>query len=258
MSIIQAVVLGVIQGITEFLPVSSSAHLAIVQNLFGLRGPVLLVFDVVVHLGTLSALLIYFREDLLPIPKIGINYFGLIIAATIPTVIIGFSIKGWMETYFDALWVVAVTLIINSFILWSTWWSPRDRSKQTCGWLDAFWVGVAQGISILPGISRSGATVSTALWLKVKPEEAVRFSFLIAIPAILGASVLLMPEMIEVFSKDMWPVMSVGFISAFISGYAAIYILFQVTLRGQFHYFAFYTFGLALVTFAFHFTQLAR
>lgn len=258
MSIIQAVVLGAIQGITEFLPVSSSAHLAIVQNLFGLRGPVLLVFDVVVHLGTLSALLIYFRKDLLPIPKIGTKYFGLIIAATIPTVIIGFSIKDWMEEYFDVLWVVALTLLINSFILLSTWWSPRDRPKRECTWLDAFWVGVAQGISILPGISRSGATVSTALWLKVKAEEAVRFSFLIAIPAILGASVLLMPEMLKVFSGDMWPVMSVGFISAFISGYAAIYVLFKVTLRGQFHYFAFYTFALALFAFAFHFLRLAR
>ena len=258
MTIFHAIVLGLIQGITEFLPVSSSAHLAIVQNLFGLTGPVLLVFDVVVHLGTLSALLIYFRKDLFPFPKVGMKYMGLIIAATIPTVLIGFSIKDWMEKYFDVLWVVALTLLINSFILLSTWWSPRDRDKGECTWRDAFWVGVAQGISILPGISRSGATVSTALWLKVKSEEAVRFSFLIAIPAILGATVLLMPEMIEVFSKDMWPAMSVGFITAFISGYAAIYVLFKVTLRGQFHYFAYYTFALALLTFAFHFARLAR
>lgn len=257
MTIFQAVVLGAVQGLTEYLPISSSAHLAIVQNLLGLRGPVLLVFDVVVHLGTLSSLLIYFRKDLFPLPKIGVKYFGLIIMATIPTVIIGFAIKDWMEEYFDVLWVVALTLVLNSVILLSTWWSPRVRGKEECAWWDAFWIGVAQGISILPGISRSGATVSTALWLKVRTEEAVRFSFLIAIPAILGGAILLMPETIEVFSKDMWSTMSVGFVSAFVSGYAAIYILFKITLRGQFHYFAFYTFVLALAALAFHFLQLA-
>jgi undecaprenyl-diphosphatase len=249
MTIFQAVILGAVQGVTEFLPVSSSAHLAIVQNLFGLRGPVLLAFDVIVHLGTLSALFIYFRKDLFPVPKIGWNYFGLIVLATIPTVIIGILIKEWMKVYFDVIWVVAVTLLINSFILWSTWWAPRERRKEKGNWLDALWIGIAQGISILPGISRSGATISTALWLKVKPQEAVRFSFLLAIPAILGASVLLFPEMLAVLSKEMWPAMGVGFVSAFISGYAAICILFKVTLRGQFHYFAFYTFVLAITTF---------
>jgi undecaprenyl-diphosphatase len=255
MTIIQAVVLGVVQGLTEFLPVSSSAHLAIIQNLFGLHGQVLMVFDVVVHLGTLSALLIYFRKDLFPFPKITPRYVGLIILATIPTALIGFGIKDWMEQYFDVMWVVALTLLINSFILLSTWWAPRYDKKEESTWKDAVWIGIAQGISILPGISRSGATVTMALWLKIKTEEAVRFSFLIAIPAILGAAVLVLPDALPAVSPEMGPVMAAGFISAFLSGYFAIYVLFQVTLRGRFHYFAFYTFLLAAVSFIYQFFQ---
>ncbi|OGW85432.1 MAG: hypothetical protein A3C35_01025 [Omnitrophica bacterium RIFCSPHIGHO2_02_FULL_46_11] len=253
MTIFQAIILGTVQGLTEFLPVSSSAHLAIIQNLFGLRGPVLLVFDVVVHLGTLSSLLIYFAKDFFPFPKIGGKMFWLIVIATLPTAAIGFGIKDWMDRNFDVLWIVAVTLLLNSFILWSTTKAPRTNQKETCSTWDAFWIGIAQGISILPGISRSGATVSAALWLKVKGAEAVRFSFYIAIPAILGAAVLVLPESISSFQGHMWPLMVAGFISALVSGYIAIHILFRIMLKGQFHHFAWYTFALAIITFLFSF-----
>ena len=251
MTLFQALILGTIQGLTEFLPVSSSAHLILAQNLFRLNGPILLSFDVIVHLGTLLALFIYFAKDLLPLPKLSRRMWTLILIASIPTAIIGFLLKDWMEESFNLLWLTAVTLLANSAILWSVKWAPKNHLKQEPSRLDSFWIGVAQGISILPGVSRSGATVTTALWLKVKSEEAVRFSFFVGIIPILGASVIELPKSLRFLSADMWPMLTVGFISALIFGYLSIAFLFKVVLRGKFHDFALYTFVLALVCFYF-------
>lgn len=251
MTIFQALILGTIQGLTEFLPVSSSAHLILAQNLFHLNGPVLLPFDVIVHLGTLAALFIYFAKDLLPLPKLSGRMWALIIVANIPTTIIGLLLKDWMEESFNLLWLTAVTLLMNSAILWSTIWAPKNNLKEEPSWWDSFWVGVSQGISILPGVSRSGATVTTALWLKVKSEQAVRFSFFIGIIPILGASAIELPKTLSVLSAEMWPVLIVGFISSLIFGYFSIAFLFQVVSRGKFHDFALYTFVLAIICFWF-------
>ncbi|MBI3999268.1 MAG: undecaprenyl-diphosphate phosphatase [Candidatus Omnitrophica bacterium] len=263
MNLFQALFLGIVQGLTEFLPVSSSAHLVITQNLFGLSGPILLVFDVVVHLGTLLSLFFYFGGEFFKFRKQGVQtagnlaqlfslrMFWLVILATIPTGVIGLLLRKWMEENFNSLKVTVVTLLINSCILWSTRWIGSGEKKESAHWLDAIWVGIAQGISILPGISRSGATCTTALWLKIKAEEAARFSFLIAIPAILGATVVVLPESISSISSPMWPALIAGFFSAFISGYTAILILFRIMLRGKFHLFAIYTFALAILAFLF-------
>ncbi len=249
MTFIQALVLGIIQGLTEFLPVSSSAHLILAQNLFHLSGPILLPFDVIVHLGTLLALFIYFAKDLLPLPKLSRRLWVLIIAANVPTAVIGLLMKHWMEESFNSLFVTAITLLMNSAILWSVKWAPKNNLKQEPAFLDSFWIGVAQGISILPGVSRSGATVTTALWLKVKSEEAVRFSFFIGIIPILGAAALELPDTLPVLAADMWPPLIIGFISSLILGYFSIAFLFKVVSRGKFHDFALYTFVLALVCF---------
>ena len=269
MTIFEALVLGIIQGITEFLPVSSTAHLVIAQNLFGLHeSPTLLVFDIVVHLGTLLSLFIYFGMEFLnrKEEKTGqVNQFRnylsfgmiwLVIVATIPTGFIGVFLKKWMEESFNSLWMTAVTLLINSFILLSTYWTKVFDKKKLNKWLDAFWIGVAQGISILPGISRSGATVTTALWLKIKSEDAAYFSFFIAIPAILGATVFVLPEAIPHVSADMWGVMLSGFLTSFVSGYFAIAVVFKVISKGKFHYFGFYTFIVAAITFILMFIGL--
>jgi len=251
MTIFQAVILGIIQGLTEFLPVSSSSHLILAQNFFHLKGPILLVFDVIVHLGTLTALFIYFAKDLLPLPKLTPRMWGLIFVANIPTVIIGLLLKNWMEKYFNLLSVTAVTLLMNSVILWSTKWIPKNNQKEEPTWWDSFWIGVAQGISILPGISRSGATVTTALWLKVKSEEAVRFSFFVGIIPILGASMIELPKVLPTLSSDAGSVLTIGFISSLIFGYLSIAVLFKVVSRGKFHDFALYTFVLAIISFWF-------
>lgn len=251
MTLLQALILGTIQGLTEFLPVSSSAHLILAQNLFHLNGAVLLSFDIIAHLGTLLALFIYFAKDLLPLPKLSRRMWALILIANIPTAVIGLLLKDWMEESFNVLRLTAVTLLINSAILWSVKWAPKHALKQEPSRWDSFWIGVAQGISILPGVSRSGATVTTALWLKVKSEEAVRFSFFAGIIPILGASAIELPESLSSLSADMWPMLIAGFISSFIFGYLSIAFLFKAVLRGKFHDFAVYTFVLALVSFYF-------
>ncbi len=299
MTILQAIVLGIIQGLTEFLPVSSSSHLIITQHLFRLQGPILLLFDVTVHVGTLLAIFIYFgreyfektkqtvpgtadaslrgsgsnkaeaisgiassalrppRNDGRNVPgtvNISLRLIWLIVVATIPTGLIGLLMYRWMQHTFTGLTLTAVTLLINSGILWSTKMVPKISPHPLNG-IRAFWIGIAQGISILPGISRSGATITTALWLKIDAEEAARFSFFIAIPAILAAMILVIPDVIEHFSHGEWPVLAAGFLSAFVSGYLAIGILFKVLLRGKFHHFAWYTLALAAVSFAYSFIQ---
>lgn len=251
MTILQALILGIIQGLTEFLPVSSSAHLILTQNLFQLSGALLLTFDVTVHLGTLAALFIYFAKELLPLPKLSRRMWMLILVANIPTILMGLLLKDWMEESFNLLWLTAVTLLVNSAILWSTIWVPKSNLKDEPSWWNSFWIGVAQGVSILPGVSRSGATVATALWLNVKPEEAVRFSFFIGIIPILGASALELPTGFAAASSEMWPALIVGFISSLIFGYISIAILFKAVSRGKFHDFAPYTFVLAIICFYF-------
>lgn len=275
MTVLQAFVLGLVQGLTEFLPVSSSAHLVILQYFFGLKGPILLIFDVVVHLGTLSAILIYFRKILFPFPKISGRTILLILFATIPTAVIGFAFKNHAEMLFGTLKPVSIALLINSAILWSTKWIRtqsvplplRDRFyfKSTeqnlsqpegvpglqINWWNAFWIGVIQGIAVTPGISRSGSTITAAMWFKIKPEEAARFSFLLAVPAILGATVLIVPDALSSIEQAMWPALIVGFVSALISGYAAIVFLFRILQKGRFHYFALYTLILSLAAFLF-------
>lgn len=255
MTIWQAFVLGIIQGITEFLPVSSSAHLVITQQWFGLEGPMLLVFDVVVHAGTLTAILIYFAKDLFPYPKIGARMMTLVILASIPTAIIGFCLQEWVEYFFTTLRPVAVALLVNSAVLFSTKWIRPEAPTQACGWRNALWIGVVQGISVIPGISRSGSTLSTGLWFKLPREEAVRFSFFLAIPAIVGAMLVVLPESFSYLPQSAWRVLAVGFSSALVFGYVAIAVLFKVVLKSRLHYFAFYTLFLSGVAFVFSFFQ---
>jgi len=248
MTIAQALILGGLQGVTEFLPVSSSAHLVILQYFFGLEGPILLVFDVVVHVGTLLAILVFFAKDWFPMSKLGKRMVLFILLATVPTAAIGFYLKQWVDIFFMSLKPVAVALVINSLILWSTRWIPAQKKSRVLGWIESLWIGAVQGISVIPGISRSGATITTGLWLKLGKEETIRFSFLIAIPAILGAMVVIFPEALSIVSADQWQPLLFGFISAFVFGYVSLKILVQIVLKGKLHYFALYTLFLALVS----------
>ncbi len=192
MTLPQAVILGVVQGVTEFFPISSSAHLAIVQNLFGIKEP-LLAFDIFLHIGTLISILIYFRKDILTIITGQWKLAALVIAGTIPTVAIGFMFKDAVEEIFARVHLVGYSLLATGVLLLVTTLYvklKKNSEGKSIGFINSIVIGISQGIAVIPGISRSGATICSGILSGINKESAFRFSFLLAITEILGASVL--------------------------------------------------------------------
>ena len=263
MTLAEAFLLGWVQGLTEFLPVSSSAHLVLVQHLLGFKEP-LVFFDVVLHLGTLAGLFVYFWADIAHLVRdslYGISYLlhrkpmaqiaeivphsrwalGILVAS-LPTGLMGILFKDWFESLFGSLQAVGIALWGTSAILWLTRYHQKDeRSMSEAKYLDFFFIGFFQGIAIIPGISRSGATIAASLFRGFKREEAFRFSFLLAIPAILGAGLLEFQEGVAQWQWG-WPVLVGGFVASAVFGYLSLFFLDRVTRKGRLHYFAFYTF----------------
>lgn len=251
--------LGVVQGLTEFLPVSSSGHLVLFQHLFGLVEPELL-FDISVHVGTLVAVLgVFFRdilqmlEALVRLPGLvrstggwgplfithpEIRLMAMIVAGCIPTALLGVLFAEVAEQLFGTLWLVGAALLVTGTFLWFTKRQKAIRrpiAKMRIK--DALIIGLIQGLAIIPGISRSGATISAALYLGVDRELAGRFSFLLAIPAILGALVLGLDS--EAFHANMSVgIIVLGSLTAAVVGYLALVVLLKMVKKGQLHRFA--------------------
>lgn len=228
----QALALGLVQGLTEFLPISSTAHLVVAQNLFGLSQPPV-SFDIVIHLGTALATIIVLWQL---IKNLSLQLIKLIIIAMIPTGILGLYFNRWNELIFGSLIFTAVTLIINGFILLLPQFFKRRQSNlnnQSAGL-----IGVAQGLAVLPGISRSGSTIVTGLLFGLKPEDAYNFSFLISLPAIAAAQVLQLGK-VELIAGELTNYI-LGFTAAFISGYFALLWLRRLVSRGRLTGFAIY------------------
>ena len=259
MNWIEAVVLGIVQGLTEFLPVSSSGHLVLFQHLFGLVEPELL-FDICVHVGTLAAVLIVFYRDILEMLKTlvrlpelvlqsggiralftqnpDVRLMAMIVIGCIPTAVLGVIFAKMAEALFGTIWLVGIALLITGTFLWFT------RQRKTVGrpikemtLKDALIIGLVQGMAIIPGISRSGATISAALYLGVDRELAGRFSFLLAIPAIIGALVLGLDS--EAFHTSL-PAGTIllGSLAAAVVGYLALVVLLKMVRKGQLYRFA--------------------
>lgn len=251
----KVVFLGALQGLTEFLPVSSSAHLVIFQQYLGLgkEGAFLMAFAVALHFGTLCALLVVFWRDLIGIfqNRTGWRLGFLLVIATIPSGLIGFLFKGFFETLFADVIAASFFLLITGLILWKTRLAPQPVIDfADLKFKHAWWVGLAQAAAILPGISRSGATIATGLFLKLKPDAAVRFAFLMAIPAILGAIVLETHQFAVFQWSILFPVL-VGTLTSFGVGYAAIRWMLSFVQSGQLYWFAWYCWvlgGLVLIT----------
>jgi len=261
MDILTAIILGVVQGITEWLPVSSSAHLVIVQHLLGYQNSTL--FDIMVHAGTLLAVSLYFWRDLvmmiknffltfIDIFKVGRKAFTLsedrrltwyIVLATIPIIIVGLALQDYINEIFNSLTLVGVALIITGFWLIST---AKTDGKEDVDGKKALIIGLAQAAAIVPGISRSGSTISTGMLLGVDKKKAARFSFLMSIPAIGGAFVL---ELISSPVHEMFTTPNiVGFATAFLVGIATIHFLLGVIRRGKFYLFALYCWAVGVAT----------
>ena len=279
MTFLEAILLGILQGLTEFLPISSSGHLVLAQTFLGLKEP-LVFFDVMLHVGTLMAVLVVYREAIGKLAVGGVStladtqfwrkpratfntsnelrFIWLILLGSIPTGVIAVLFKTELESFFDEVRLVSIMLILTGFILQL----PRLRRQDVEGsdnpdgsvktW-HAPLIGIAQGCAITPGISRSGTTISLALFLGIPAKTAAEYSFLLSIPAILGAVVLKIRDVGD--TTIPLYIVGAGMLAAFIVGYIALRLLLVVLNRGKFSLFSYYCIALGFVSFLIALTQ---
>ncbi|MFH1478489.1 MAG: undecaprenyl-diphosphate phosphatase [Candidatus Omnitrophota bacterium] len=234
MNFLEAVLSGIIQGLTEFLPISSSGHLVILHNLFGLKEPQIL-FDIFLHLGTLLAIVIVFARDIVDLFTIRKrNIIHLLIATLVTGVFVVIFGKG-IERVFSDVKLVGVMLVLTG--VWLFVGVFVRFGGETLSGIKSVIVGISQGIAAIPGISRSGATISTAMFLGLSPNSAVRFSFLLSIPAIVGAFILKVKQGgLEGFSINY----IFGFITSCIVGIFSLRLLLKVLYKNKLYIFGFY------------------
>lgn len=267
MTILKAVILGVIQGLTEFLPVSSSGHIAVAQQLLKVPEDRILFFTIMLHLGTLFSIFFVYSRD---VATIIIEFFRLIgeiitgkgfkidnehrklgvfiIIATIPTGLMGILLGNIFESFYSSTLIVGVALLVTGILLLlAERFGSGKRSIQDMHWLDATIVGIFQGFAITPGLSRSGSTIVGSLFRGFNKELATKFSFLISIPAILGAAVLEFKDVFEIGMRDVSvSIVVAGVLAAFISGLFAIKALINLIKKEKLYYFSFYTWAIGL------------
>ena len=262
----EALVLGIVQGATEYLPISSSGHLVIAQHLFGLEEPALF-FDIVLHLGTLVAVVWYYRKDIVELFREtlsglrhlasghswketltsfpGLRFALLIAVGTVPTAVIGVTFEDTFEQLFGSVRIVGFMLMVTGVVLLLTRRSrPVGRSAEGMTWVDAVIIGIVQGVAITPGISRSGITIGAALLLGIERETAARYSFLLSIPSILGALLLRLKGAEDGVGTA---ALVLGFGAAALTGYFCLALLVRVVKRGRLSWFAPYCFALGLL-----------
>ncbi len=264
LELVQAIILGVVQGLTEFLPVSSSGHLVLGQYFLGLDPERFgLSFDVALHLGTLVAVVSFFWRDLvrtayafvrslthgrnLGNPDQRLAY--LIVASTVPAALIGFFFEGFIESQTRQPWVVVFNLVlVGVLFIVAEAVGRHSRRASKLGFVEAVGIGLAQAAALVPGVSRSGATITLGLFLGLRREEAARFSFLMSVPIIAGAGTL---QMGEALSEGMDAfgalIFGVGFVTSAVVGYLAIRFFISYIADHSLRAFAYYRFGLAAV-----------
>ena len=263
-----ALLLGLVQGATEFLPISSSAHLYAIPYLFGVNDPLLssLAFGAVIHLGTLAAVLVALRHDVTRLLIVALRTVSsggrrrgepsderlilAIIIGTIPAVLVGLAAGDLLEGAVRTPLVVAGAVTAGALLLWfAERVSSRERPLQSVGVIDGLMVGLAQALALIPGISRSGATISGGLLLGFRRDAAARLGFLLGIPAIAGAGTIELRRLLE-SSEDLAaraPLLAIGVVSAFISGLFAIKLLFRILDGGSTRIFVAYRLAFAAV-----------
>lgn len=249
--ITQAVILGVIQGLTEFFPVSSTAHLIVVPWFFGWKGDVnTLTFDVALHAGTLTALLFTFWKDWLELFTRKQKLLGLIIIASIPAGIAGFYLNDIAEKSLRQPFLISLMLVAVGLVMLAAERSEKFKTIEKTNFIDALIIGVAQAVAIIPGVSRSGITISAGLFKGMKREASARFSFLISTPLIAGAILLHLKKFLtnrELYDLQLF---TAGFISSSVTGFIAIIFLLNFLKKYPLNIFAYYRFILAVVIIA--------
>lgn len=258
MNMVDTILLGIMQGLTEFLPISSSGHLTLLQNLLGFKEPQLLL-DVVLHFGTLFSICFYFRSDLKNMLTESINFTKkftsgqlgikdvsnyphaaislMVLVGTLPTILIGLTFRSWVEKLFGSIVPVGFALLVTGLILLISKYIPDDKKGRDSIFLfAALCIGTVQGLALIPGISRSGTTIVCGMLLGLDRELAARFSFLLSIPAIIGAVVLNLITF-PVLELSFIP-LTAGFIFAAGIGFVALKILMGVVKKGRLYFFS--------------------
>jgi len=271
MDIFQSLILGVVQGLTEFLPVSSTAHLILIPWLFNwsFDKDVAFVFDVLLQLGTLLAVIVYFFKDLIAIARSMIKDLmarapfastesrlgWLIIVATIPAAIIGVLFKKYFVALHQQPVIIATILLVAAFLIFIVEYiGKRERKIESMTWVDALIIGCSQALALFPGVSRSAATISGGLWRGLERKEAARFSFLMSIPIMLAAGAIATKDLIAIPNFMTYlPSLALGFIAAAVVGFASIHWLLGFLAKRSMLIFAWYRvgFGVACLVFAF-------
>ena len=267
MTYLQAVILGLVQGLAEFLPISSSGHLALLENFFDIKEDNMLFFTVLLHFGTLIAVFVVFWKDIWellqelvltikdligrkglrlnerPVRKLGV----MIIVSCIPTAIIGFVFGDLFESFYSKPIVIAIMLIVTALLLIvAETWGGGNRNIENLNYRNSIFIGIVQGLAIIPGISRSGSTLFASLLCKLDRDFAVKFVFLISIPTILGSLILELPDGIKegLHGEPVGPVI-VGVLVAFLSGFFAVKVMLKVVSNKKLKYFSYYLFAVA-------------
>mgnify|MGYP000861926278 CR=1 FL=1 len=273
MTIWQAFILGIVQGITEFLPISSSGHLVITPYLLNWEFPKeqVFVFDVLVQMGTLVAVIFYFRTYIIRIlnaffkgiisgkpfanPDSRLGWF--VVIATLPAVIGGLLLKDLVESAFHSILATAFFLIMTAVLLWLVeTFAHQEKDMQKITPLDALIIGFFQMLSLFPGLSRSGATISGGVIRKLHREEAAKFSFLMSIPVMIGAGVLSVNDLISIPNvSEFLPALMVGFLTAMLVGYFSIHWLLKFLNKNKLTVFSFYCLILAAITILVYFLR---
>ncbi len=246
LNFVEAIFLGVIQGLTEWLPVSSSGHLVVFQELLKIDAD--MSFDVFLHFGTLMSVIVFFREDIFNILRdiVKLKVYSenfktglFIVIACIPTFFIAYFFRSMIQEIFSSVFAVAIFLFINGIILLvSSFFYGKGKVNAVNGFVS----GIAQGIAIAPGISRSGFTISSLIMAGVGRKKAFRFSFLMAIPVVFGANVL----NLSAASVIDWRILITGFLSSFLAGYLAI-LIFSRAIDKRYRLFAYYCFVVSVL-----------
>ena len=277
MSLLSSILLGLIQGVAEFLPISSSGHLAIAEHLLGRSGAsdIPEFFDVLLHLGTLLAVFVAYWDDIrdmvleffrgvsdlahrstpTPVPPAR-RLILLIIVGTLPLFVV-LPVKDLVEGLADNMYFVAGALIATGFLLFASDRVKKGRKTEaSAGVLSALIVGVGQAIATMPGISRSGMTITTGCFVGYERKFAVRFSFLLSIPAVLGANILSLKDAMDAgIDWSQVPVYLVGVITAAVVGYLCIRLLKMIADKGKFGFFAYYCWAVGLLTLILNFIK---
>ena len=246
---LQALILGIIQGFTEFLPISSSGHLVLGQAILGIEQPGN-EFEILVHLGTLASVLVVFFDDIKLLlvsltSKKSQLFIFFVVVGSIPAIGIGLGFMDILKSLFDNMDAVGSALIFTGLMLYSSSFIKRGDREHSI--VTSILIGCAQAVAIIPGVSRSGMTICTALFLGLSPKEAARFSFLLAIPAISGAGILTALDVSGGFQLPL-SVIIIAFLSSFGVGVVALKWLLGWLEQGKFHYFGVYCLAVGIIT----------